>query len=190
MVWHISPVKLSPFWWLRSSYAYSLLQSDNFNISKISTSRKVMEDIISLPKIRWWWKQSSKYASISWREHWFYDIGIIFYGRKYLCYCEEAFQLPSGFTIYKSLFWNPDGSRGVTGGPHQIFNNSGKYDQFKVNSQFQFFSNQYRLYRKWYQVNPDVSILDFKDSMFCDVINKDRIWLKLIQSDASRSLKK
>ena len=63
----------------------------------------------------------------------------------------------------------------MTGGLHQIFNNSGKYDQFKFNSQFQFFSNQYHLYRKWYQVNPDVSILDFKDLMFCDVINKDRI---------------
>ena len=33
------------------------------------------------------------------------------------------------------------------------------------------------MYRKWYQVNPDVSILDFKDLTFCDVtddlINKD-----------------
>ena len=109
---------------------------------------KVMKDIISLPKITWWWKQSSKYTSTSWREYWFYDIQIIFYGRKYLCYCQETFQLPSGFSIYKSLFWNSDDSREVNGGPHQILNNSGKYYQFKVNSLFQFFSNQYQLYRK------------------------------------------
>ena len=108
---------------------------------------KVMEDIISLPKTRWWWKQFFKYTSIIWKEYWFYDIWIIFYGRKYLCYCEEAFQFPSGFKIYKSLFWNPDYSRGVTGGPNQIFNNSGKYYRFKVNSQFQFFSNQYQLHK-------------------------------------------
>ena len=29
--------------------------------------------------------------------------------------------LPSGLTVYKSVFSNPDGSRGVIGGPHPVF---------------------------------------------------------------------
>lgn len=33
------------------------------------------------------------------------------------------------------------------------------------------------MYRKWYQVNLDVSILDFKDLTFCDVTDQQR-WPK------------
>ena len=68
-------------------------------------------------------------------------------GIKYLRYYPQViFQLPSGLTIYKSLFRNPDGGRGIIGGPHQIFNNIGNYHQLKTNSNF--FTNQYQLY-KW-----------------------------------------
>ena len=43
-------------------------------------------------------------------------------GIKYLRYHPETvFKLPSGLTIYKSFFKNIDGSRGVIGGPREIF---------------------------------------------------------------------
>ena len=43
-------------------------------------------------------------------------------GIKYLRYYpEKIFQLPSGLSIYKSWFKNPDGSRGVISGPHEVF---------------------------------------------------------------------
>ena len=55
-------------------------------------------------------------------------------GIKYLRYYPQViFQLPSGLTIYKSLFHNPDGGRGIIGGLHQIFNNIGNYHQLKTN---------------------------------------------------------
>ena len=43
-------------------------------------------------------------------------------GIKYLRHHPKPiFQLPSGLTIYRSIFKNPDRSRGVIGGPHHIF---------------------------------------------------------------------
>ena len=43
-------------------------------------------------------------------------------GIKYLKYFPEfVFSLPTGLTIYQSHFASPDGSRGVVGGPHQVF---------------------------------------------------------------------
>ena len=43
-------------------------------------------------------------------------------GIKYLKYFpREVFNLPSGLTIYESMFVNPDGSRGIVGGSHQVF---------------------------------------------------------------------
>ena len=83
-------------------------------------------------------------------------------GIKYLrYYLKMIFQLPSGLTIYESVFENADGGRGVIGGPHKIFNNFRNYhaeDNIKVT----FFSNQYNLYKNGYQVN--MSLLGFKES--------------------------
>ena len=43
-------------------------------------------------------------------------------GVKYLQYYpEKVFQLLSGLAIYKSWFKNPDGTGGVTGGPHSLY---------------------------------------------------------------------
>ena len=43
-------------------------------------------------------------------------------GIKYLKYFPEVvFRLPSGLTIYESPFLSIDGTRGVVGGPHQVF---------------------------------------------------------------------
>ena len=43
-------------------------------------------------------------------------------GIKYLCHHPKLiYQLPSGLSIYKSMFKNSDGTRRVTGGPHEVF---------------------------------------------------------------------
>ena len=48
----------------------------------------------------------------------------IMIGIKYLKYFpKQILQLPSGLTIYKSLFKNKNGTEGVVGGPHQSFTN-------------------------------------------------------------------
>ena len=45
--------------------------------------------------------------------------------------------------------------------------NIGNYHQLKTNSNF--FTNQYQLYRNGYQINPDVSILGFKQRVTTDL---------------------
>ena len=78
-------------------------------------------------------------------------------GVRFLCYHPvPIFQMPSGPTIYKSAFKNPDGSRGVIGGPHQIFSSI-----HKQGIHFTFFANQFRSYQAGYQVNPDVQLLGY-----------------------------
>ena len=84
-------------------------------------------------------------------------------GIKYLRYHpEKVFQLPSGLTIYRSVFENADGGRGVIGGPHEVFTAIDNYFNLKHNHQLTFFNNQHELYRMGYQINPDLSILGLK----------------------------
>ena len=67
-------------------------------------------------------------------------------GIKYLKYYPKMmFQLPSGLTIYESVFENADRGRGVIGGPLKIFNNIRNYHT-EDNIHITFFSNQYNLY--------------------------------------------
>ena len=83
-------------------------------------------------------------------------------GIKYLRYYpEKIFQLPSGLTIYKSWFFNTDGSRGVIGGPHKVFTEI--ESRYHANSTT-FLSEQYQLFKTGYQVNPDASLLHIKMS--------------------------
>ena len=83
------------------------------------------------------------------------------------------FQLPSGLTIYESVFENADGGRGVIGGPHKIFNNIRIYHA-EDNIHITLFSNQYNLYKNGYQVNADISLLGFKESnQMYDIYNND-----------------
>ena len=57
-------------------------------------------------------------------------------GIKYLRYHpEKVFQMPSGLAIYRSIFENADGGRGVVGGPHHIFTAIER--QFHLNSDHQ-----------------------------------------------------
>ena len=69
------------------------------------------------------------------------------------------FQLPSGLAIYKSWFKNADGTRGVIGGPHRVFTEIESLNQVNVRS---FLTDQYKLFRSGYQVNPDASMLHVK----------------------------
>ena len=93
---------------------------------------------------------------------------------KYLRYYPKMiFQLPSGLTIYESVFENADGGRVVIGRPHKIFNNIRKCHA-EDNIHITFFSNQYNLHTNGYQVNPDISLLGFKESsQLYDIDNND-----------------
>ena len=83
-------------------------------------------------------------------------------GIKYLRYFpEKIFQLPSGLTIYKSHFQNYDGSGGVIGGPHEIFTEIERHHHINHSPQSNFISNQLKLFQYGYQVNPDVTSLQF-----------------------------
>ena len=80
-------------------------------------------------------------------------------GIKYLRYYPRFIhQLPSGLTIYESLFKNQDGSRGVIGGPHPVFTqiHQSFFNQTSIHG---FFTEQYQLYRMGIQVNPDIRML-------------------------------
>ena len=80
-------------------------------------------------------------------------------GIKYLRYHpQQVFQLPSGLTIYQSIFKSPDGSRGVIGGPHRIFSeiNRSMSNGFSMRT---FVANQLNLYKSGFQIKPDVPLL-------------------------------
>ena len=74
-------------------------------------------------------------------------------------YPEKVFQLPSGLAIYKSWFKNADGTRGVIGDPHIVFTEIESSHQVNVRS---VPTDQYKLFKSGYQVNPDASMLDVK----------------------------
>ena len=82
-------------------------------------------------------------------------------GIKYLRYFPEPiFQLPSGLSIYRSQFLNTDGSCGVIGGPHEVFNKIGS-----SHLSTHFISNQLDLFRNGYQVNPDIRMLGYPSNI-------------------------
>ncbi|MEM7375647.1 MAG: hypothetical protein AAF587_44050, partial [Bacteroidota bacterium] len=86
-------------------------------------------------------------------------------GIKYLRYFPKAvFQMPSGLTIYESHFFNSDGSCGVIGGPHRIFNS------IKQTQSTNFIFDQLQLFHHGYHVNPDLRMLGYTDQ-FGDVIS-------------------
>ena len=62
------------------------------------------------------------------------DVDIMI-GVKYQRYHpEKIFSLPSGLTIYRSPFLNINGSRGVIGRPHAIFNKNRSFKEHVINS--------------------------------------------------------
>ena len=76
----------------------------------------------------------------------------------------EIFRLPSGLSIFKSRFRNPDGSYGVVGGSHRRFREIEELHNAATTS---FLTTQIQLYRCGYQVNPDVGLLGFKEFDTC-----------------------
>ena len=84
-------------------------------------------------------------------------------GAKYLRYHpKEIFTLPSGLSIYSSPFANADGGQGVIGGPHAIFTEINKSMSSDQLCQHAYFSEQYKLYKIGFQVNPDNHLLHMK----------------------------
>ncbi|XP_066917852.1 uncharacterized protein [Clytia hemisphaerica] len=79
-------------------------------------------------------------------------------GIKYLRHFPKPiFQMLSGLTIYESSFESNDGSFGLIGGPHQVFN------FIHQNQSTNFVTNQLRLYSFGYHVNPDVRLLGYNN---------------------------
>ena len=97
----------------------------------------------------------------------------IIVGIKYLKYFPEVvFRLPTGLTIYESPFVNPDGSRGVVGGPHQVFTMIEKhYCAYTYTSLGTYFVQQVMIACMGYQVNPDVDLLCFEKESVGDIID-------------------
>ena len=86
-------------------------------------------------------------------------------GIKYLRYHPEiVFQLPSGLTIYNSMFQNADGGRGVIGRPHEVFTQIDSHFNVSESHLLTFLCNQRELYRNGYHVDLDVSLLGYTPS--------------------------
>ena len=94
------------------------------------------------------------------------DIDFII-GIKYLRYFSKpVFRMLSGLTIYESHFWNSDGSCGLIGGPHAIFD--------AIHNQSSNFAlNQIKLYFNEYHVSPDIRLLGYQDQ-FGDIMQNDQ----------------
>ena len=74
-------------------------------------------------------------------------------------YPEKLLQVPSGLAIYKSWFKNAHGKRGVIGDSHRVF--AEIESSYPVNVR-NCLSDQYKLFKSGYQVNPDESMLHVK----------------------------
>ena len=85
------------------------------------------------------------------------------------------FQLSSGFTIYRSWLKNVDDTRSVIGDPRKSFR---EIESIYHINRTVFKSDQYKLFKAGYQVNPDASLLQFKIDKDCFndfMSNKDKI---------------
>ena len=86
-------------------------------------------------------------------------------GIKYLrCYPERLFQLSSGLTIYRSWLKNLDDTRGVIGDPRKSFR---EIESIYHINRTVFKSDQNKLFKAGYQVNPYASFLHFKIDKDC-----------------------
>ncbi len=85
-------------------------------------------------------------------------------GGAYLRYFpKELFRMPSGLTIYESVFKNANGGYGVVGGNHSVFTEIEKW--YHLNNQgLNFIQTQLNIYYCGYQVNPDVRMLGYRDT--------------------------
>ena len=86
-------------------------------------------------------------------------------GAQYFVYAPKlVFELQSGLTIYESGFCNPDGTRGVIGGPHPHFNKIEK-EWAESNVNFREFCNQQlELYKMGYSISIELPLLVVKNA--------------------------
>ena len=78
-------------------------------------------------------------------------------GMKYFRYHpQKIFQMPSGLTIYESVFKNPDGSQGVVGGSHKVFSEIKRSFHVETQNASNFLSNQLQLFQIGYHADIDV----------------------------------
>ena len=85
-------------------------------------------------------------------------------GIKYFRYFPElVYQLSSGLTIHRSHFKNVDGTRGVIGGPHQVFTEIEKFHSLCQESTLNFVTNQNQIQSNGFQGDRNTHILDFHD---------------------------
>ena len=70
------------------------------------------------------------------------------------------------------MFKNPDGTRGVIGGPHEVFTKIEEQFRSDISNTFKsklFLSQQFELYRKGYHIDSDIDSIDFKSSKNSDI---------------------
>ena len=94
-------------------------------------------------------------------------------GIKYLRHHPKLIhQLLSGLSIYESMFKDSDGTRGVIGGPHEVFIKIEEQFRSNISNTFNsksFLSQQFQLYRKGYHIEPDFDFINLKSSKNPDV---------------------
>ena len=79
-------------------------------------------------------------------------------------YPKQIFQLPCGLTISESIFQNADGGgRGVLSGPHPVFTMIARHFYNQHAALRVFLTNQLKLCHLPYYVNPDITLLGYKD---------------------------
>ena len=82
-------------------------------------------------------------------------------GVKYLRYHPKpVHQLPSGLTLFQSSFCNPNGERGVVGGPHKVFIDVHK-NFFNTSNTSIFLNSQCGIFRREFSQQTDVRLLGY-----------------------------
>ena len=72
------------------------------------------------------------------------------------------YSLPNGLSIYESQFLNPDGSRGIVGGPHRIFTEVHKNLGSHL-SMGAYLTDIAQAYQNGYKLSVDISLLDMNE---------------------------
>ena len=94
-------------------------------------------------------------------------------GTKYLKYFPNVIKLKTGLTLYESAFISHDGTRGVVGGPHRSFTQTGKQFQETHFGLGAYFTDEAEQYWKEFTVNLSVPLLDNRDACMMDTCNGD-----------------
>ena len=98
----------------------------------------------------------------------------IMVGTKYLKYFpNKVIKLKTGLTLYESAFRSHDGTRGVVGGPHRSFTQTGKQFQETHFGLGAYFTDEAEQYWKEFTVNLSVPLLGNRDAWMIDACNGD-----------------